>query len=368
MDNDKLNILFLRSVLDTYGASKMMFQLADGLMDKGYNIVFGSDNQDNFKSHLRARGIQHYTLPLNDDKKNLTNFFVSFFKIVSIIKKEKINLIHSHHRWSSFISFFVSRLFRIPLVTTYHGISQGNRSSTLWGDMIISVSEDAKNQLIKYFKVNPTKIRVIQNGIKIDEICRVNDIEDRDTSSLLNKSLEPTIACIARLAPEKDHRTLFHAIKKVVVGFPLLKVMIVGSGPLENELKDLALNLGISNHINFIGETDNINLILEKIEFLVLSSYTEGLPISVLESLAFAKPVVATDVGDISEVVINDKTGLLVPPNNPEKLAEAIKSMLLDKKKAEVMGKNGKMLIKERFTIDKMVVKTEDLYFELLAP
>ncbi len=354
-----MNILFLRSILDTYGASKMMFQLADGLIDKGYKIVFGSDNQDNFKAYLNTRGIRHYAIPLNPNKKNVITFLVSLIKIAFIVKKEKINLIHSHHRWSSFISFFVSKVFRIPLITTYHGISQNNRRLTLWGDRVISVSEDAKSHLIGYFKVNPGNIVVIHNGVKISD-----DFDNAEDTS--NHFSETKIAYIARLSPEKDHKTLFQALKRVLKDFPSLRVLLVGTGPLENELRDLAFNIGISNNIDFIGEVDDINSILKRVDFIVLSSFTEGMPISILEALAAGKPVVATDVGDVGALVINNKTGYLVPPKNPKKLADAIYLMLSNKEKAKEMGKNGRMLIKENFGIDKMVEQTENLYLELL--
>lgn len=359
-------ILFLRPVLNAYGASKVLTQLASELKNSDHTIIIASDNKDAFKTQFQGLGIKHYTLPLRSDKKNVFNFLLCLIRIAIIVKKEKISIIHSHHRWSSFISFFVSKAFRIPLVTTYHGISLEQKRFTLWGDRIISVSENAKNHLIDYFKVNPNQIKVIPNGIKLPNNVADNKIKDNghwSSSHILN----PVIANVARLSPEKDQRSLLLAMRIVLKKHPGADLLMVGKGPLENNLKMFAVELGIEKNVKFLGEVDNISEILLKADMVVLSSLTEGLPISILEALSFGIPVVATSVGDIPEIILDRKTGCLVPPKNPEGLANAINFILSNYDVAIEMGQKGKILVQNKFSVKQMVRETEKVYLDLLS-
>jgi glycosyltransferase involved in cell wall biosynthesis len=364
MFNCKVRVLFLRSILDEYGVSKIMFQLASALKDRGHTIVFGSDNRDNFKSYVENMGIRHYTIPLNPAKKNIINFLVSLIRISLIVKRERICLIHSHHRWSSFISYFVSKMFRIPLVTTYHGTSEGNRSLTIWGDKIISVSESGRLHLIDYFKVNPNCIEVIHNGIQIP---KPEDI--KNTTEIVTKSHamgSPIIANIARMSPEKDQESLFYALKDVAKNYPEVALLIVGQGPLEGTLKILSKQLGITRNVALLGEVSDVSPILQYCDFVVLSSLTENMPLAILEAFAFGKPVVATSVGDIPKVVLDGITGYLVSPKDPKKLAHAMNLLLADRNKTIEMGKKGRELVRNKFSAEQMAIETENVYRDLL--
>lgn len=307
-----LKILYLRPILNSYGVSKVLFHLISNLKSRGYNIFLASDNGDYFKRQLEKMGIKHYTVPLAAPK--IINFLICLIKIGFIVKNQKINIIHSHHRWSSFIAFYVSKALKVPLVTTYHGIHKGKKWATLWGDKIISVSEDGKNHLINYFGLNPERIIVIHNGITIPDS---EDIKPFTKGNMnIDSSTHRYIANIARLSLEKDQESLLLAMKMVLQNHPKVRLLMVGEGPLKNRLMKLAEELGIAENIKFLGEVENIRDIYREIEFIALSSLTEGLPISILEALAFGKPVVATNVGDVPLVVIDGKTGYLVPPGS----------------------------------------------------
>lgn len=356
-------ILFLRPVLNAYGASKMLSQLACELKNLGYTIIVASDNNDRFKSQFQRMGIKHYTVPFRPDRKNIFNFLVCLIRLSVIVRKEKITIIHSHHRWSSFVSFFVSRMFRIPLVTTYHGINSEKRLLTLWGDTVISVSEDAKKHLIDYFKVTPNHIKVIHNGIKLPDTDWDDIKHNKNPKS--NHNGGTTIANIARMSPEKDQESLFMAMKIVLHDHPHARLLMVGTGPLENKLKRLAIELDMEGNIEFVGEVEKISDILAKIDIVVLTSLTEGLPISILEALSFGIPVVATSVGDIPEIISDRTTGCLVPPKDPEGLANAINFMLSNYDAAMEMGQNGKKLVREKFSAKQMANETEKVYLSL---
>jgi len=366
MENVKseIRILFIRPVLDLYGVTKVIFQLATDLRNRGHKIFFASDNQDNYKQMLKNEGILHFTLPLSPNKKNLFTFFVCLIKLNSIVKRERIDIIHSHHRWSSFISFFISKWLNIPLVSTYHGIHEGKKFLTVWGDKIISVSEHASKHLEQFFNVNSNRITVIHNGIKLNDIEETKNKLSKRESNLSNTS--PIILHIARLSPEKDHRTLFFAMKLVLKKVKDVKLLLVGKGPIENNLRSQVKDLGINHNVAFIGEVRKIDTLLQRADILVLSSITEGMPMAILEAFSFSKPVVATSVGDIPKVVLNGKTGRLVPAGDPQELAKAIHFLITNKDEALRMGKNGRELIEKKFNVQNMALQTEREYINLI--
>jgi L-malate glycosyltransferase len=350
-----LNILLLRPILDSYGVSKILFQLAQKLQENGNRIVFVSSNGEDSRSILNWAGITHYQLPIG--KKNPLSLMLGVFQIYRILRKEKITLINSHHRWASFICLPVAKLTGIPLITTYHGIHEGKRFLSVWGNSIICVSKDAQKHLIKYFKIPAERIAIIHNGIAIPEI-NSGEIENKYTVS----SGITVIGCIARLSEEKDHVTLLKSMASVVKKHPDVLLLLAGDGPLENEIKKLVSALRIEGNVRLLGKIDNVTNLIFHVSFTVLSSSTEGLPLCVLESLALEKPVVATSVGDIPEVIIDGLNGLLVPPRNPEKLALAIDRLITHPTEAREMGKQGRKTVEDKFSLDTMARETENEY------
>lgn len=141
--------------------------------------------------------------------------------------------------------------------------------------------------------------------------------------------------------------------------------MIVGDGYLRSHLEKLAINLNISNNVIFSGHRTDIADILSCSDVAVLSSVREGFSITLLEYMAFGKPIVATDVGGNREAIINGESGIIVPPKDPIALAEGIMKFLKEKKLAEDFGKMAKERFKKKFTIQKMINETEKLYNSL---
>jgi glycosyltransferase involved in cell wall biosynthesis len=357
-DKDKnvpLNILLLRPVLDAYGVSKILFQLAQQLRKNGNKIIVVSSNGEACRSVLNWEGINHYQIPIG--KKNPVSFIVGVLLIAHIVRKEKINIINSHHRWASFLCFPVAKLTGTPLITTYHGIHEGKQFLSVWGNRIICVSKDAQKHLMEYFRIPAERITIIHNGTAIPE---------RNSGETGNKYSIPAgttvIGCIARLSVEKDHETLLKAMTLIVKKHPDALLILVGDGPLENEIKKIVSELHIEKSVRLLGQIDDVANFIQHVNFTVLSSKTEGLPLCVLESLALEKPVIATSVGDIPEIIVDGLNGLLVPPQNAEKLADAIERLITNPSGTREMGVRGRKIIEDKFSLDTMARETEKEY------
>lgn len=362
----KFRVMFIRPVHNRYGATKVMLELGSGLCRAGHAVISVSENDGDPVAEWQKRGIPHHWAPLNQDHKTPQRFFRSLITVTRLARSEKIDLIHSHHRWSSLIAGCAARWLGIPLITTCHNIPEGKRALSFWGDRIICVSHDSARYLERECDVSASRIRVVHNGISIPDESMGCEIP-AGAGDFSRPADTIWITHIGRLSPEKDQQTLLLAMKNVVVEFPNARLRFVGTGPLEANLKTMAQRLRIEGCVEFTGEVDHVPALLRKSAVFVLCSLTEGLPISLLEALACGTPVVATAVGGIPEAIQDGFTGCLVPPRDPARLAAAILSILSDKPGAQKMAMNGHGVFLEKFTVERMVQATEAVYRETLG-
>lgn len=360
----KLNIMYVRPVMDAYGVSKVIMHLARAMKNLGHNVVVVAEYNDSYDKVFAENGIKMVNAPMDPDHKNLLTYVKSIIIIAKALRQYDIDIIHSHHRWGTFICSIIAKVFRIPLITTYHGIHTGNEKLTVWGNRVIAVSNDAKKHLTAHFGLKSNNIIVIPNGMPDSEIGK--DILQTTACDLKQNTDVTRIVNIARLSPEKDQESLLVAMSKVIRKHPGCQLIVVGGGPLKNHLMRTVDTLGLKNNVSFTGEVTDVRPYLEAADFSVLSSLTEGLPMVVLESLACGKPVIATAVGDIPTVLENGETGLLVPPNDSEKLAEAICSLIGERETILEMGRKGREHLVRNYGMASIATATENVYYDLL--
>jgi glycosyltransferase involved in cell wall biosynthesis len=147
---------------------------------------------------------------------------------------------------------------------------------------------------------------------------------------------------------------------------PNAKLLVIGDGELKEELIKTCIYLSISQNVIFTGFRKDVNRIIEEIDLLVLSSLGEGFGLVCLEAMAMGKPIVASNVMAIPEIVVNGETGILTSPKNSHSLAEGIMKLLRDPDLARKMGEKGKKRLEKQFTIEKMTRKTEELYNDMI--
>jgi glycosyltransferase involved in cell wall biosynthesis len=182
----------------------------------------------------------------------------------------------------------------------------------------------------------------------------------------------PVVGVVARLEPEKGHPTLLDAWPLVLASVPNAHLLIVGEGSQREVLEEQATNLASAafaapTSVHFTGRRDDVPAVTAALDVAVLPSYREAQGLSILEAMALARPVVASAVGGIPEMVEDGRTGLLVPPRDPAALAAAITQLLLDHPFADTLGKAGKDLVHERFCVELMVRAVESIYDEAVA-
>jgi glycosyltransferase involved in cell wall biosynthesis len=181
------------------------------------------------------------------------------------------------------------------------------------------------------------------------------------------------VGMVARLAPQKDHETLLRAAGRFLHDCPTAHLLIIGehsesttSRAIHDALRRLADEVGIGSRVTFTGFRRDIPHVLAALEVVVLATHFEGLPLVLLEAMAQARPIVATAVGGVPELIINDETGLLCRRRDPEQLAQAVLSVLTDEPRALRLAEGAQRLVKSRFTMERFSSAMAALYRDLL--
>jgi glycosyltransferase involved in cell wall biosynthesis len=228
-------------------------------------------------------------------------------------------------------------------------------------DCYIGVSHDVVKRLGETLGLPARKLRMVHNGVPLDRFEVTADTTLR--ASLAGDTTRPIILTIGRLVPQKGHRHLLEAatlVRDAVFVF-------AGEGPDRGLLEAQSRDLGLGRRVIFLGHRLDIPELLACSDLMVLPSLFEGLPLSVLEAMAAAKPVIASDVGGTNETIVSERTGLLVPPADPAALAAAIRRLLSDRKLAEQLATAGKARVREEFSAARMVQSVTQIYEHLLS-
>lgn len=283
------------------------------------------------------------------------------------------DIVHTHGGRANLYGRLAARLAGVPLVvTTVHSHTDLDYTSpwqnmwfatvdrATWGlaDGLIAVSEQLQSALLRR-GMKQSKVRVVHNGI--EDICS----KPLAVHEEFNLPIESVVLCaVGRFVPVKRFDLLLTAMLKVVETNPNALLLLVGDGPLEQQLRETSVQLGLGAHVKFAGYRCDVRSIMESSAAFVMSSEMEGLPIVLLEALAGKVPIVATSVGGIPEIITTEENGLLVAPHNSGALAEAIERVLARPIEAQARAVNGRKWFEEHATAEAMARKTLSIYIE----
>lgn len=218
----------------------------------------------------------------------------------------------------------------------------------------ICVANTISNCLIKYFHYSPAKVVTIHNGVNINQTNHDNLLLKLELKKKLGvRDTEKIIVCTARLSSEKGITFLLHAVRILKNEYPLFKLIIIGNGPLEKKLKEIASSFGLSSNVIFVGFQKDVFSFLQIAHIFVLSSRKEGLPFSILEAMSFALPCVVTDVGGNREAVVDNENGYIVKFGDKYQLVNRLKYLLENDAIREKSGRIGRERANLFFNIEK---------------
>ena len=356
------NILFVSHEAVLTGAPINLYRLIMCLNRNKFNPFFFSPLPGPIIEKLAKEKIETLCF-----QRNLT------YKLSKFIKKKKIDLVHVNTKLATY-GAFAGKLRKTKVLWHIHeDLSEGIGNRFLikiinkMSDKIVVVSRKRAEPFISQ---GVTKIEMIYNGVDLQEFN--SDINGEGVRKEFNiDASTPLLGIIATIELGKGHHTLIRSLKEIIKIIPNLRVLIVGkalpfSKKYLKKIKVLIQNLKLSHAVRFTGSREDIPDIIQALDLLILPSLNESFGRVLIEAMALRKPVVATEVGGIPEVVEKDVTGLLVPPEDPGALAKAIIFLLKNPLKASEMGKKGRERVEKYFTLHRHVKRIEEIYEELL--
>ena len=296
-------------------------------------------------------------------------------KLYQLMKKRNIHIVRTHKYRAGLYGRIAAFFARIPVViTSIHGNYRkdlrlerkiANRTLSRVTDRIVAVSESIKEDIIKYDKIEPSRVIVIHNGVDISKFNPEGKFHDIRKEFVIAGS-DVVMGFVGRLVPAKGLEYLIDAFSLLEKEMKNIKLLIVGQGSLLDGLRNRAQKYGINGSVIFTGKRHDIPDIVSGIDIFVMPSLAEGLPNSLLEAMAMCKPIIATSVGGIPEIIKNEINGLLVPPKNAESLVTAIKTLLTNRHLAAKIGQKARNYVEKNLSIQVTARKWESLYISLL--
>jgi len=371
--NKEVRIMHLISSNGIFGAEKVLLNLASNMNYNGIKSCIGVVNNLH-NSHLEVfkeaeeRGIPAYVV----ESKGRFDFG-AVRQLERAIIENKINLLHTHNYKANFLGILAARRASVPVIATNHLWTKSGWKLRFYEFIdaimlkvfvkkIIAVSESVKRDMV-LAGIPGSRIKVILNGLDTAEPQNIDREILRDSFGI-DKGVK-IIGVVSRLSPEKGHKFLFEAIQIIVQKHSGIKLLIIGDGPSKEGLIKEVEHLGISEKVVFAGYQPDMNRIYPIIDILIQPSLREGIPITLLEGMNQSKPIVATDVGGVSELIKDRFTGLLIQPASSAELYNAITALLDDNSLCEKMGQNARKFAQDNFSLEKMINSYRIVYEEL---
>jgi len=374
--HDSMRALHLISSGGIYGAENMMLSLCTGLRRQGCDTVVGvflNSHRPNIDTTNRAKrlGLECATFSC-DGRLDLSTVRA----IRSYIVKNSIDLIHTHGYKADIYGYAAIRGKSIASVATCHSwldrMKQPPLSLRLYGILdkaalrrfgIVAAVSDSLADLLARVGIHPSNIRSIPNGIDVEVFAKALPTFSEE----IGKGKKITVGMVSRLAPGKGADFLLRAAQMLLKEYPDVVFAFIGEGPERGRLMQLAQALKIATSYVFAGQRHDMPEVYASLDVVVLPSFSEGMPMSILEAMAAGKPVVASPVGAIPAVVQADRTGLLVEPGNVTGLYEAIKKLLDAPELRRNFGEAGRALINRNYSSVSMAQNYLRVYLEALS-
>ncbi len=371
------SILHLIDSSGMYGAEKVILTLLNESQGTDYPGILGcirerKTDEVEIAERARDRGIPvcYFTM-----KRGLNP--LGMYEIIKFIKLHHISLVHSHG-YKTNIFFGILPLRSFPVISTVHGWLKFGRdrkqkvyefldSKALKRlDFIVAVSEAVMEDLIRR-GIRRGKIVTIYNGISMNHFWSRNKFDRLEVRRKYHLHQDDfVIGTAGRLSEEKGHSYLIQAMPDLVKEIKNIKLIIAGDGPLKRNLEFLVEKLGVSNHVKLLGYEKEIEKFLGVIDLFILPSLTEGLPISLLEAMAYGRPVIGSRVGGIKEVIENNKNGVLISPMDVEAISQSLKNLYYAGDLRSKMSFEAKKRVTTQFSADAMVSAYRILYDKVL--
>jgi glycosyltransferase involved in cell wall biosynthesis len=360
-------VLILITLAEVGGAQTYVAQLLPALNAR-FDVLVGAHGDGPLRDAAHAAGVRF--VPLRHVRRNLhpVHDLLGLIELMALIRRERPDIVHVNSSKAGFLGRLAALAARTPVrLFTVHGWAfkaHGGPAGALYrcADRLMSplttlticVSQSERAAGLAARTCRAERTVVIPNAI---------DVEGAPQASLDGDP--PRILTVGRLARPKDPLTLVRAL--ATLGQRPFSLAFVGDGPDRDELEQEVRALGLGPRVELLGEQHDVPVLLAHTDVFVLSSRSEGAPLSILEAMAAGLPVVASDVGGVGELVVHGETGLLVPPGDPTRLAHALARVVDDRALRTRLGAAGRARARERFDLAALLGAHVELYTRELS-
>ncbi|MDD5233210.1 MAG: glycosyltransferase family 4 protein [Syntrophales bacterium] len=388
-----IRVVHVITRIDKGGSAENTLLTAGGLRGMNYDVsvIKGPSHESNMTllereaagkslSALEAAGVSILTDPDLVRSISPVQDVRSLLRMTSLFQRIRPQIVHTHTSKAGVLGRFAAALARVPIVVhtphghVFHGYFAGpetkffvilERLAARLTDRIIMLTDGERKDHLR-FRVGPEeKFITIHSGVGLAPFTpgRIDSVSARKDLGIPPSC--PVVGAVGRLTRIKGHRYLLEAANLVLKEKPETRFVILGSGELEDDLKELALALGIENNVIFPGWRPDVAAVLAAFDVFAFPSLNEGMGKAVVEAMSMGLPVVASRIGGIPDLVEEGLNGVLVPAADPRALATSILDMLGDPEKRNCMGQRGKTKASS-FGTDSMIEKVDRLYRDLL--
>lgn len=382
-----INVLHLRSCRGTGGGPEKTILFTARETDPAAVCVhiayLKSQDDEAFDLHERAGklGIPHF-VAINERHKFDIN---ALRELLRILREKKIDILSCHCYKSDLYGLILSRFHKMKLVTTVHGPLATFRhfwSAQNWRvryiydqldmrllrffDRVLVVAQSMRKTVAGYVP-DRAKVTCVKNAIdaRFFQAAKERASELRDRLALPANA--KVVGAVGRLNAEKDYPNLFEAAKILLSEREDLYFVIAGKGSLEDTLTRQVQSMGLADRVRFLGHFHDIRPVYDLMDVYALSSTREGLPNTVLEAMAMEVPIVATDVDGVSEAAAHDREALLVPPCDPKRLADNIRTLINDPALSNRLRKAARARVLNEFSFAARTKRVEGIYRSLMG-
>ncbi len=366
--NKKIKLALIIGTLAAAGSERQLYELAMRLNKKIFEIfvICLSQSTHPFGEKLKENGIKVYVV------KRMVRFDpLQVIKIYFLIKKLKIDIIHSFLLDASFYGLAAGKMANTKfIIASNRGCFKErsylrffkNRTVLSRSSLVIANSKMVEKFTKQYYNLKKNNIITVYNGVDTSHfICNKHE------GLIIRRELgfndaKVIIGTVGRLFAVKNHRFLLQIARSLIQEYRNIYFLIVGEGPLLNQLREQSKTLNIEKNIIFLGKKDNIVPYLNVIDIFVLTSKSEGLPNAILEAMSIEKPIVTFDVGGCRELVRESENGFLVPFMNHDLFSNKLKLLINDEQLRLKMGKMSRKIVVENFSMKEMINKMESIY------
>ena len=360
------------------GAQKYVYNLATELPREKYDVLVVTGKGEVLKQKLQEKNVR--VISIESLKRNISviSEIISFFKLFSIIWREKPDILHLNSPKAGGLGSLIGRILRVKkIIFTAHGWTFNEDRPLLQNALILLLSwvtiflchkiiviaprEEEQAKLLPL--VNPRKIILIRNGIEevkfISKTSARKELLEKSMALVSNKTL--WIGTIAELHKNKGLEYAIEALKKIKSPF---KYFIIGEGEERDNLENLLEKNDLKEKVHLLGHVDKASHYLKAFDMFLLTSTKEGLPYTVLEAGLAELPVIASSIGGIPDIIDNGKNGILTTKARSGEIYRAIEYMIENPEKRKIFGENLKLKVEKNFSLKQMLEKTEKLYTE----